>query len=189
MRVVSHCCAVIVAALSMLSCAHAQERAPNPGKQTIIRTWPGTGAWQVALLRLVDGPLGCILATGRADAKTGESYSWGIRWRRENVAASISDNNPQAVAGPTIQIFVDKVAIGTYQVSKRTSSGPFSAIAAELPAAESDRLLSLIGVGGEMQYVINNFTYSAPLQGAQQGLVELKACTVEATHLDHPQSQ
>lgn len=182
-------CASIAVALSVMPAAHAQTRAPNPGTQTVLREWPMSGAWGVVLIRLIDGPLGCLMATAHGDQRSGEQYHWGLRWRRENVAAYIVDNNPQAVAGPSIEIIVDKIPVGTYQVNKQFSRGGFSNITAELPAAESDRLLSLVGVGGEMQYVTNAFTYSASLQGAPQALSNLKACSVEASRLDAAQAK
>jgi len=189
-RIIAACIlALTLAALTLLSGAHAQQRAPNPGTQFILREWPMSGAWNVALIRLIDGPLGCLLATAHADQANGEKYMWGLRWRRENVAAYITDNNQQAVAGPSIEIIIDKVSIGAHQVTKRVSKGGFYSITAEFPAAGSDRVLSLIGVGGEMQFVTNTFTYSAPLQGAEQALANLKTCTTEASRLNAAQSQ
>ncbi len=192
MRAGLRCRVFIGAALTILSgvsASLAQERAPNPGKQAVLRAWPMSGAWGVILIRLIDGRLGCLLATGHQDQRSGETYNWGVRWRHEGLGASITDNNAQAVAGSSIQIIIDKVAIGTYQVSKRLSANGFHSVVAEFPAAESDRILSLIGVGGEMQFVTNTFTYSAPLQGSQQALANLKVCTIEASHLDAAQSQ
>jgi hypothetical protein len=101
----------------------------------------------------------------------------------------IIDNNQQAVAGPSIQVVVDKVPVGTYQVNKRINKGGLYNVTAEFPSAESNRVLSLVGVGGEMQFVTNTFTYSAPLEGAQQALADLKACTIEASRLDSAQSR
>jgi hypothetical protein len=163
--------------------AGAQERAPNPGTQGVLRSWPTSGVWNVALIRLFDGPLGCILATGHADTNTGEQYAWGIRWRHEGLGASISDNNRQAVDGPSIQIIIDNIPIGTYQMSRKLDHGRFVNAVADLPSAESDRILSLITVGGSMQYVTSNFTYSASLQGAKHALEHFKECITEATHL------
>ena len=143
-----------------------------------------SGAWGVVLIRLIDGPFGCLLATGHRDPKSGEQYNWGIRWCRGSLGASISDNNTQAVAGPSIQIIIDKVAVGTYQVSRRVGANGFQSIVAEFSPVESDRVLGLIGVGGEMQFVTTTFTYSAPLQGSQQALANFKARNIEASYLD-----
>jgi hypothetical protein len=175
----------VVSVLSLCIAAVAQERIPNPGKQGTLRTWPATGVWQVALVRLVDGGLGCLLATGHADQNSGERYFWGIRWRGESVAASITDNNQQAVAGPSIQIIIDTIPIGTYQISRRINFGNgFQGVAAEFPQSDKDRIFSLISVGGSMQFITSSSTYSASLQGAQHGIGNLRACILEANHLN-----
>jgi hypothetical protein len=128
-----------------------------------------------------------LFLTGHADQKSGERYFWGIRWRPESVAASITDNNQQAVAGPSIQIIIDTIPVGSYQISRRLNSGNgFQNVAADLPEADKDRVFNLIGVGGAMQFVTNSSTYSASLQGAQQGLRNLEACILEAHHLTGP---
>jgi len=87
-----------------LTAPKAQERAPNPGTQTQLREWPISGVWGVRLIRIVDGSLGCWLGTGHADQTSGEQYLWGVRWRPENIGATITDNNQRAIAGPSIQI-------------------------------------------------------------------------------------
>lgn len=176
-------CASIAIAFAMLSSAHAQHRAPKPRTQTIPRGWPVSGAWGVVLLRLNDGPLGCLLTTG------GEQYIWGLRWRRENVAVYITDSNEEAVAGPSIQVFIDKAPLGSYQVNKRVAQDGFYNVTAELPSAESDRVLSSINVGQDMEFVTSSFFYSEKLQGASQALTNLKACTIEANRLNAAQSR
>jgi hypothetical protein len=158
----------------------AQQRVPNQGTPGILRAWPQTGAWQVALLRLFDGAFGCWLVTGFSDQGSREQYFWGIRWRSENVAATIADNNEGAISGPSIQVIVDQIPAGTYQINRRLSSNVFHNVAADMPRVDGDRILSLINVGGVIQFKTSTFTYSAPLQGASQGLQNLKACSVEA---------
>jgi hypothetical protein len=168
-----------------MSLPQAQERVPNPGKQGVLRSWPYSGVWGVALVRLVDGPLGCWLVTGHTNPTSGETYLWGIRWRSEGVAATITDNNQQAIAGPSIRIIIDQVTIGDYQISRRVvATNGFHNIVAEFPATERGRILNLFTVGGSMQFVTNGFTYSASLQGAKQAMENLKDCSVEATNLN-----
>ena len=175
-----------VFAVLLLSVAtSAQERVPNQGKQVTLRTWPATGIWEVALVRLVDGGLGCLFVTGHVDQKSGERYFWGVRWRSENLAASIIDNNQQAVAGPSIQIIIDTIPVGTYQIGRRVSGGNgFQSVSAEFPTADNDKILGLMSVGGSMQFITASFTYSASLKGAQQGMGNLRACVLEASHLN-----
>jgi hypothetical protein len=175
----------VVAFLVLHIAASAQQRLPNQGTQGVLRSWPVTGVWQVSLVRLVDGGLGCLLMTGHADQSSGERYFWGIRLRNEkNVAASILENNERVVSGSTIRIIVDRVPVGTYQITRRVNAGAgFQAVGADLPALDGDRLLNLVGVAGEMQFITDTSTYSAPLQGASQGLQNLKACSVEASQL------
>ena len=175
----------VVSIVLLCVAAVGQERVPNQGTQGILRTWPVTGVWQVILVRLVYGDLGCLLITGHADQKSGERYVWGLRWRSQNLAASITDNNQQAVAGPSIQIVIDTIPVGAYQVSHRTNVGNgFQNVVAEFPKADKDRLLGLISVGGAMQFITSSSTYSASLQGAQQGMHNLQACVLEANHLN-----
>jgi hypothetical protein len=174
-----------ILALSLCVSASAQERAPNQGKQVILRAWPETGVWQVILVRLIDGGLGCVLATGHTNQASGERYIWGIRWRSEGLAATISDNNQQAVAGSSIKIVIDTIPIGTYEIGRRVNVGNgFQNVVAEFPQADKDRLVKLLEVGGAMQFITSNFTYSASLQGAQQGIQNLRACVLEANHLN-----
>jgi hypothetical protein len=58
--------------------ALAQQRIPNPGNEAVIRTWPDTGAWGVALVRVVGGRLGCILGTARVNPTANERLSMGF---------------------------------------------------------------------------------------------------------------
>lgn len=169
--------------LSTTSTVAAQERSFNPNAQSILRTWPAVGDWQVGLVRLVDGGFGCLLFTGKIDQLSGERYFWGLRWRAEGVAAIIVDNNQQAVDGSSIQINIDLIPIGKYEITRRNTANGFQAIAANIPDAEKDRFLGLISVGGTMQFVTQSSTYTAPLKGAQAAASNLKACTTEATHL------
>ena len=174
-----------VAFLVVHTAALAQQRLPNQGSQGVLRSWPVTGVWQVRLVRFVDGGLGCLLATGHADQASGERYFWGITLRNErSVAASILENNERAVAGSSIGIIVDHVPVGTYQIIRRANPGAgFQSVAADLPALDGDKLLRLIGVGGEMQFITDASTYSAPLEGMSQGLQNLRACSIEASQL------
>ena len=101
----------------------------------------------------------------------------------DNLAATITDNNETATSGPSIQIVIDRIAAGTYQISRRLSANGFHNVVAELSHNDGDRLLNLINVGGAMQFITSTFTYSAPLEGASQGLQNLKACSIEASEL------
>lgn len=177
--------AAVTALLLCMATLKAQERAPNPGTQPLLRAWPDSGIWGVGLFRLVDGALGCLLVTGHINPKLGEQYYWGIRWRRESVGATLTDNNQRATAGLSIQIVIDGIPTGTYPITKRTSGNSGAQnVVAEFPAGEKDRVLNLIDVGGSMQFVTNNFTYSASLQGARRAMTYFRACIVEASHLN-----
>ena len=57
-------------------------------------------------------------------------------------------------------------------------------VVAEFSPAEADSVLSLMGVGGSMQLVTSSFTYSAPLQGVQQAMLNFRDCRTEADHLN-----
>ena len=187
MQIALRICASIAIAFAMLSSAHAQQRPSKPRAQTLPRAWPVSGPWGVVLLRLNDGPLGCLLTTGRN--ANGEQYIWGLRWRRENVGVYITDSNQEAIAGPTIQVFVDKLPFGSYPVNKRVAQDGFYNVTAELPPAESDRVLNAINVGEEMHFVTSSFYYSEKLEGAPQALMNLKACSVEASRLNAARSR
>jgi hypothetical protein len=176
---------LLAAACLILSvAAQAQQRSANPGASGVLRTWPDSGVWGVALVRLIDGPLGCWFVTGHFDQRSGERYIWGVRWRSESLAAMISDTNQQALAGSSIQIVIDRVPVGTYQVSRRAHMSGFENVIAEFPRSDYDRLLGLISIGGQMQFITNSSTYSASLQGAQRAMSNLNACTLEADHLN-----
>jgi len=179
---------VLVTAIAALSCvpsANAQERMPNPGTQGVLRVWPNSGVWGVRLVRTTDGGLGCQFVTGHAERNTGELYLWGIRWRPQSMGATIIDNNRQAIAGPSIQIVIDSIPIGKYEITRRLDgANGFQGVVAEFSPTENERIVSLVSVGGSMQFVTNTFTYSASLQGAQQAMSSLRECSVEANHLD-----
>jgi hypothetical protein len=175
---------VLSAALVLCPPAAAQERTPNPGVQPIVRAWPKSGAWEVGLARLAGGGLGCLLATAHVNQGSGERYFWGIRQRGQDIAAMIVDNNEAAIAGRSIQIIVDQIPIGSYTITRRSAGAGIVLASADLPARDGNRLLSLIKVGGVMQFVTSTATYSAALQGTQQALLNLEACTVEAEHLN-----
>jgi hypothetical protein len=148
----------------------AQQRTLNPGASGLLRTWPGFGDWQVAMLRTIDGALGCVLLTGHVNQVGGERYFWGIRWRENSLAATIFDSNHQAIAGPSIAITIDRVAVGTYQITRRAGpAGEMQNVVAELPAPDRDRLPNLMTVGGAIQFITSNSTYSAPLQAKHLG--------------------
>jgi hypothetical protein len=166
--------------------ASAQQRTPNNQTQGILRSWPANGGWEVALTRLLDGAFGCLLLTGHADQTSGERYFWGIRLRDQNLAVEIIDNNPQAVSGDSIQVVIDRVPVGTFPITRRldTPGISFHTALAELPSSDKQRIVNLIGVGGTIQFLTANSTYSAPLQGAQQSMQNFQTCTLEATHLN-----
>jgi hypothetical protein len=177
----------VILSLALCLAGLAQQRTPNPGTGGILRAWPQTGAWQVALLRLFDGAFGCWFVTSFSDQANREHYLWGIRWRSEGVAATIIDSNEGAVSGPSIQIIIDRIPAGTYQINRRLSANGLHNVAAEMPRVDGDRILNLINVGGAMQFITNTFTYSALLDGASQSFPNLKACSVEATQLSSAQ--
>ncbi len=157
-------CLGAAAAIGVSGSVSAQQRTPNGGATGVLRTWPGNADWQVAMTRLADGALGCVLLTGHTNPASGERYLWGIRWRDNSLAATIVDSNQQAVAGSTIAVTIDQVPVGTYQITRRLGpDGGMQSVTAELPAPDKDRLASLIGVGGPIQFVTANSTYSAPL--------------------------
>jgi hypothetical protein len=96
----------------------------------------------------------------------------------------VIDNNQPAIAGPSIQIVIDGVPLGTYQIERRSDGGNgFQIVLAELPYGDSIRLLALVRVGGTMQFITAAATYSGSLQGAQQALANLNACKIEVAHL------
>jgi len=177
----------VIISLTLCVPGVTQQRSPNQGTQGLLRAWPQTGVWQVALFRLFDGALGCGLLTGLSDQGSRESYSWGIRWRGESIAATIADTNENAISGPSIQVIVDQIPAGTYQISRRINASNFHNVVADFPRFDADRIVSLINVGGAMQFVTNTFTYSAPLLGAPQGLQNLKTCSIEASQLGSAQ--
>jgi len=138
----------------------------------------------VSLIRLNGGELGCVFYTGHAGQAPGEQYFWGMRWRRENLGASIVDTK-QAIAGPSITIVVDNVPVGNYTITRRIDApNGFQNAVAEFSSADSKRMLNLLSVGGTLQFATNGFTYSASLQGAPQALGYLNSCIAEAIHLD-----
>jgi hypothetical protein len=174
----------VAVALCLSPQAIAQQRAPNAGAAGILRAWPGNGEWQVGLVRLLDGALGCLLVTGYANQASGERYFWGMRLRDQSLAVEIIDNNERAMAASSIKIVIDQVQFGTYQVTRRLGpEGGFRTVLAELPSQDGQRLMGLIGVAGAIQFVTMNSTYSAPLQGARQSMQSLQECMTEATHL------
>jgi hypothetical protein len=135
-------------------------------------------------MRLVDGGLGCVLLTGHKNQGTNEQYLWGIQWRENSLAVTIIDSNPQAIAGTSIGITIDQVPLGTYQITRRFGPpGSMQSVTAELPATERDRLPNLMTVGGAIQFVTSNSTYSAPLLGARQSMQSFQECRIEASHL------
>jgi hypothetical protein len=97
----------------------------------------------------------------------------------------VLDNNQRAIAGPSIRLFIDQIPIASYPITRRL--GPesgFYSVAAELPPGDQDKIISLIRVGGGVQFVTDTFTYSASLTGAPQGMANMDACAIEATHLN-----
>ena len=173
-----------IIAVSCSVIALAQDRPQSPAAQNLLKTWAASGAWQVDLVRLVDGSLGCRLVTIHDDKKTGDLYLWGIRWRKEGLGATITDTKTEAIAGPSIQILIDGASIGTYQVGRRAEGAAGSNVVADLPPSDNDKLFSLMGKGGTMQFVTSASTYSASLEGAQQALSDFRACTAEAGRLN-----
>jgi hypothetical protein len=96
----------------------AQQRVPNSGSQPILRHWPMTGVWQVALARLVDGNLGCAFMTGVDNQATGDHYLWGFRTSRAGFVAMIVDNNETSSEGDSLRIFVDRIQVGAFRIDK-----------------------------------------------------------------------
>jgi hypothetical protein len=109
--------------------------------------------------------------------------------RGKDLAATIVDNNEKAISGSTITIIFDHVPFGTYQVRRRVVAGAgFFAVSADIPEAAAARLITLMKVGGNIQFSIGPATYSASLQGAPRAMQDLDACIVEANHLNSVRS-
>ena len=159
---------------------------PNAGTQGVLRVWPLVGVWEVSLARLVYGDLGCRLLTGQPNQSSGERYAWGFRWRdQEGYALVIIDSNQQAVTAQAIKLFVDQIPIGSYAIIRRfgPQSGIYSVVAG-LPPGDHEKIMSLIKLGGSVNFATDAFTYSASLQGAEQGVGNLQACILEVSHLN-----
>jgi hypothetical protein len=174
----------LFAVITISMSAIAQERQPNQGTPSPLRVWPDSGAWGVVLQRLDDGALGCLLLTGYSNPTSGERYFWGIRWRPDGLSVAIVDTNEQAVTGPSIRVFVDRLPLGVYQVNRTKAQSGFHSVAAELPTSDTSKLMGLMGVGGSIQFATTAFTYSAPLQGVQQAMAYFRDCRLEAAHLN-----
>jgi hypothetical protein len=150
----------------------------------VLRSWPIADNWQVNMIRLIDGALGCLLITGFSDQAAGEQYIWGMRMRDQSLALEILDRNERAVAGAVIEVWIDRVLFGTYRITRRlTGENGFHTILAELAQTDSQKLLYVLPVAGAIQLVTTNSTYSAPLQGVKQSWRGLQECLVEARHL------
>jgi hypothetical protein len=178
-----------IAVVDPCVCAHAQERTPNSTSTGWLRVWPENASWGVGLTRLLDGGLGCLLLTWHINPASGERYLWGIRLRNigphdPSLAIEIIDNNENAIASPSIKVVIDNVPVGTYNITRRLGpNNGFHTILAELPSPDNSKLLRLLGVGGTIQFVTANSTYSAPLLGARQSMQNLQECGLEAMHL------
>lgn len=59
------------------------------------------------------------------------------------MAATIIDSSEND-AGSTVEIVIDHIPVGTYQISRRVNNGRFHNVVAELSASDKDRLLNLI---------------------------------------------
>jgi hypothetical protein len=178
-------CSLAMAIVDPCGWAQAQQRTPNSTSAGMLRMWPENANWLVGLTRLLDGGLGCLLITGHVNPASGERYFWGMRLRdQSSLAVEVIDNNENAIASPSIKVMIDNVSFGTYPITRKLGpNNGLHTILAELPSPDNLKLLHLLGVGGTIQFVTANSTYTAPLLGARQSMQNLQECQIEAAHL------
>lgn len=166
-----------------LAGASAQQRTMNGSAAGVLRQWPKSGPWEVALVRIPEGDLVCILATGHKNASVGDSYLWGFRSRAGAKAVLVADRNAQAVSGEAITISVDGVPAGTFPVSRRQSEGGMNGVRSDLGVEDFERMSRLLRLGGRIAFSTSVATYSETLQGASQALAFFNQCAAEVEHL------
>jgi hypothetical protein len=176
--------ALIAVALVLCMPAFAQQRSQNSGAPGILRQWPASGDWMVILTRLATThELACTLATGYRNVQMGDLYFWGIRRVNSGVSVGISDDNPTALAGPSIIVTIDDSRVGNYPITVRESVGSHSLIAAAVPASDAEVLMRLFRLGGSIKFSTSASTYPQSLVGARQAVADMDACIAEVAQL------
>lgn len=175
--------AILLAALVMQ--VGAQQRTLDdrtPGQ--IIRAWPQTGVWQVALGVSLDRQLACAMLTGREDVNSGELYLWGFRQKGTAFFLMVTDKNKFALSGDTIKVVIDATPIGTFEIGERLEENGVHNVKAEVPALTANALSRLLRIGGSVKLATDSATYSASLEGTAQGMEYLTTCAQEANELN-----
>lgn len=176
---------LVVSTVALLPClastAHSQTRTPNPDAPAVLRRWPQTEGW-VTLLGRSDGDmLICSMVSGRASSGQIQYLASLARWPTE-WHIGLADMNQ--ISGARIALVVDGVRVGDYPITKRQDNrGPLHSVAAVIPSADSPRIMSLFRTGTTVEFVTDQLTYTFPLAGAAQSLLNMQSCIGEANNL------
>lgn len=164
----------------------AQTRVMNANSPGVLRTWPADGKWQDVLVHAKGGRFVCLTIAGRKSSGDQLSYLVGLDTTPDNLYVVVADRNPDAVSGNTVSVLVDDTLVGNYAVDKRVSSEEVSQIRAAVPKSETSRLLSLLKIGGTVQFKTENAGYSVSLEGMSAALMTVQQCLTEAVNLKSP---
>ncbi len=173
--------AICVFCLGFYHVSAAQTRTMNSNSPGLLRSWPVFDEWQVFLVRTIDNRLACLILTGRK-SDSGQ-YLFGFENDTQNFYIFLGDQDPDTVSGNSMRVFIDNTLIGTYQIDKRHSVATISSIRAIVPSSQAARLLGLLKVGENVQFVTDAATYSASLDGMTDALADVQNCLAESQAL------
>jgi hypothetical protein len=175
--------AIAMPLILLSAVASAQQREFNDGgSASALRNWPPSGVWFVSLIPTRDGGLACTVLTGKTAEN--EAYVWGVGFKTDGTSGiAINDKLQAAVAGPEIAVIVDGRSIGRYPVSDRRSQNGYNSARSDLDERASNRLVQILGLGGQVKLVTTNTTYVAALQGMKGALGYVRDCLEEARQL------
>lgn len=171
--------------IALMPIAKAQERTMKPDAPGMLRLWPQTGHWQVALFRGDKGPndLVCLLATAIVKSPGDFNYIWGIIEYKNTTGILIDDKNKFAVSGKKISVIIDGVQIGKYKITKIISKNSQKTVISALSKSSASRIETLFSSGGKVEFKTRQATYSSSLLGASAGIYNLHQCIKEKSYL------
>ena len=170
--------AMFLATLFAPTLASAQKL--SPGGE--VRRWVAPGSkWVVYLNRLTSrgGRLGCLLITGFETAGRPDRHTWGFRSSGGELLLLINSFRPEDVEGNSISFAVDGSEVAKFAIGDRP--GPardYNSVFADVPAAQQQRILSLLQGGRRINLNNGGKSFEALLD--EGSAAAFKACRQEA---------
>ncbi len=139
-----------LAALFALATATPAVATEAPPAQ-ILRQWPRAGLWSTAMIRTSSHDLACYIVA--APISSASRNLPGLRIKGDDLAIEITDHDGRALAGPAIQVRVDGIPVGRFDVTNRLRGFSLTTVVAEVPGGQREQVMAAFQHGRSIAFI------------------------------------